>query len=105
MAWQGALTNMTAVVRDAFGRTVTYTPASTGTPETITAILDTRWMELAGAGDAPQSAQVTTLTVRTPDLSVYPAQGDTLTVGGVSYRVEDVQADGGLMPLLILGRA
>lgn len=96
---------VSTAVRNVWGQPVTYTPASTGVPESITAVLDVRWMELAGAGEASQSAQVTTLSVRSDDLTVYPAQGDTLTTGGVNYRVDDVQTDNGDMPLLILGRA
>jgi len=95
---------VSTAVRDVWGQPVSYTPLSTGVAEAITAILDTRWMELSGSGEATQSAQVATLQVRTDDLSVYPEQGDTLTTGGRSYRVDDVQTDNGDMPLLILGR-
>ncbi len=91
--------------RNTWGQPVTYTPVSTGIAESITAILDTRWIDVAGGGEASQSAQVATLQVRSDDLSVYPEQGDTLTTAGRNYRVDDVQTDNGDMPLLILGRA
>jgi len=80
----------------AFGRTIAYTHTATGLTETITAPLDTVWVEVSG-GEGSQSGVATYLDVRLDDLTTAPAAGnapDTLVYGGTTYRVRDVKPDG-----------
>jgi hypothetical protein len=103
------LDNLNATVRDTFPAAAVHTPTSTGAPQLVTVVHDYRWLEVSGAGDAAQSAQVHTAFVRLADFATQPAQGDALTIstgnGAGPYQVNDVQADGGGGAMLILGRA
>lgn len=88
--------------RDTFGSTVTYTPASSGTPETIAGVFNAKTLVvedgLAVLVDQP------TLGVKLADFSDEPRVGDTCVVNAVSYKVGHVDKDGEGMATLNLQR-
>ncbi len=72
----------------AFGREVTYRPA-TGAPVTVTGVLETgaRLEE-----NAPGTYAL--LFLRLADLPKPPERGDEVEVGGATYKVFEIEADG-----------
>lgn len=79
-----------------FGETVTFTP-QTGAPETIRAVVDREPLrDRVGQSEAWQSADQWTVHVRLDQLTVTPAQDDSITVvaTGAVYLIRDVQHDG-----------
>ncbi len=108
MGWLDAADQVNrAVTSDTtFGRAIAYTHTASGLTESITAPLDTVWLEYSG-GEGAQSGTATVLDVRLSDLSAAPVAGDpddadTLVYDGTSYRVKDVQTDGDGMAALEL---
>lgn len=101
MAWRLADLALTAT-RVAFGETLTWTPASTGVPESITAPFDDAW-EDAELFDPGEIVTVPMVGLRKGDLSVAPAQGDTVVARGVTYEVTELRDDGhgGTMAILV----
>lgn len=94
MAWDLADAAIIAT-RDEFRSVVVYSPAAGGGPHTFDAILDRPFqevvlspVEMGVAGRRP------VLDIRLADLSVTPVPGDSLTVDGGSYTVEEVEPDG-----------
>lgn len=94
MTWATLADRAITACRDLYGTSVTYTPVSTGVDESIAGILDESWESVDAGGEVPQNALLPVLDLRLADLSVAPAQGDSLVVDGVSYSVIDVQIDG-----------
>lgn len=93
MSWDGTygLADLAVIgVRDAFGRTVTYTPSG-GAAESITAIFDAAHEVLAIGGDGrPVSSGMTApvIDVRLADVaSGTVTEGDQFSVDGVDYEV------------------
>lgn len=79
-------------VRDTFGEAVSYTPASTGVPESIVAPFDDLPVDLTLQGlSVEDSASGPKLDVRVADLSVAPARGDTCTIRGVDFEVVEAE--------------
>lgn len=81
-----------ATVR-AWGQPATYTPQSTGVPESLTAIYDAAAVTVDVQGEAPVTSLRPVLRVTGSSLSVAPAIGDVVTVGGHAHEVRDVQPD------------
>ena len=81
--------------RDEFGGSVSYSPAAGGGPYALDAILDRPFeaVEL-GPADVAIAGRRPILDVRLADLPVEPVPGDTLTVSGSSFTVEEVEPDG-----------
>jgi len=107
MGWLDAADQVNRAVTSltTFGRTVSYTHTATGTVDTITAPLDTVWLEVQGNGETTQSGVAVVLDVRLADLSAPPAAGenaDTVTYNGTTYNVRDIQVDGDGMAALEL---
>lgn len=67
-------------------------------------IFDSRHFEAEGEGQVGVSQLVTTLTVDLADTGAI-ADGERLTVRGVTYRVADRRPDGQGMTVLVLERA
>jgi len=85
--WASLTNALNTSVLGAFGREVVYTPQA-GDPVTIRAIFEsTREAE----ENAPGVYAV--LFVRAGDLPQPPERGDEATVGGVTYKVFDIEAD------------
>lgn len=92
LSWGDLENRMVTTIRTGpLGQTATYTPASTGVAETIRAVYDLGHIDsLTETGDTA-STSFAELRVRVGDVSVTPVRGDTVTVGGVTYTVGDVQ--------------
>ena len=85
---------MHAACRDTFGLSVTYTPALTGTPATLTAVHDVEFLLVDGGNGAPVATQQTWLDVVLTNLLAAPLSGDAVTIGAVGYTVGHVENDG-----------
>ena len=94
MAWDSIADLATVACRDLYGSTATYTPISTGVAETLVAVLDRLPESVPVPGDDALSTQLPRLDVRLADLTVAPARGDTVAVGGSTWEVHDVRLDG-----------
>ena len=79
-------------------------PASTGTPESITAVFDAAYVAVELQAEVPIATTRPMLRLRSADLTVTPAQGDTVSIDGVTYEVNDVQPDSSGMHRLMLYR-
>jgi hypothetical protein len=81
--------------RDEFGGLVSYSPAAGGGPYVFTGILDRPFeaVEL-GPADVAIAGRRPVLDVRLADLPVAPIPGDSLTVSGSTFTVEDIEPDG-----------
>lgn len=74
---------------------IAYTPASTGVVENIDGCYEAaaQVLLLDGNTDSQIQGTVPTLSIRTADLTVFPKQGDAVTIRGVSFRVKTVEPD------------
>jgi hypothetical protein len=99
--WSSALDGLTRVVRDTFPAEVVYAH-SAGPVVALTAVFDEAHVVQDVEGDRGVSTTRPVLTVRRADLSLAPRPGDTLSVDGRSWRVAEVQPDGGGMSKLLL---
>lgn len=77
-----------------WGQPATYTPQSTGVAESITAIYDAAAVSVQMQGEVPVQSVGPRLDVVLADLTVTPAQGDTVTVASLSWEVARVELDG-----------
>ena len=77
-----------------FGEPCVYTPASTGVPESITAVLSRATEVTEDAPDVSGRTLAPVLHVRVADLTVSPARGDAVTVDGIAYEVTYSTLDG-----------
>lgn len=87
MFWESAMGALNAACLAAFGREITYSPA-TGAPFTVTGVLETgvRLEETA-----PGTYAV--LFLRRGDLPQLPERGDKVEIDGSGYKVFEVEAD------------
>ena len=94
MTWAELTAAANPLIRDDFGETVTYTPSG-GSGESVTATFDDGAEGVAiGTGGVPVIMPTTTIDFVISDLSQTPAEGDGLTVAGVTYTIETVVVDG-----------
>lgn len=94
MAWDDMADVVNVAVRNTFGQAVTYTPQSTGVPESIVAPFDNAYDDVQIEGGTTQVATRPVLELRLADLSVAPAADDAVTVDGVDYEVTEVRLGG-----------
>ena len=81
------------IVAGPLGQAVSYTPASTGVAETLRGSYDLGHLDaLTESGDTV-STSFAELRLHKSDISVTPAVGDSVTVGGVTLTVGDVQRE------------
>lgn len=93
--WNTLEDRILVAARDHLGQTATYTPASTGTPQTVRVIYDRRSILLNAIGEVGVREQMVEIQARSADLSPSPIVGDAFVVGGQTWRVVDApQADG-----------
>lgn len=79
---------------DAFGQTVTFTPAE-GDEAEITAIFQDGYQHMAQMPDGPAIISSNPmLGCRAADFDTEPARDDVFTVAGTAYRVVEANADG-----------
>lgn len=84
---------VTTLVASPLGQSVTYIPQSTGVAETLRGSYDLGHLDaLTESGDTVSTA-FAELRVRVGDISVTPAIGDTVVVGGATLKVGDVQRE------------
>lgn len=103
MAWDSLAALVNEAARDTFGVTVVYTPAPSGPSQTLTGIFDAPGQLIATSGSVPVQTTAPMLDIVAADLTVTPAQGDSLTVGGNTYEVAQVEPDGnGMIKLYLL---
>lgn len=76
------------------GQDATYTPALTGTPASIRAVLNREYIETLGETGVPTGVATALLTVYASDLAAAPRKGDAVTVGGADWTVGEVIMDG-----------
>ena len=77
-----------------FGDTVTYTPKASGTPVSITAIIDDI-LETVSEERGEEQIKFRPVTVLLSDLAAAPAEGDKITISGVDWYVTtNIETDG-----------
>ncbi len=94
---------MQEACRETFGETVSYTPAG-GEATSVTGVFNLRSQELSAEGVVINALRPN-LGIKTDDLEDEPAQGDTVSVRGVTYKVAEVEDDGEGWTVLYLHRA
>lgn len=87
--WTSLLSGLNTSVLGAFGREVEYLP-STGEAIAIQAIVET-----ARETEDSTPGVYALLFLRLRDLPRPPERGDEVTIDGLSYKVFDIEADGG----------
>jgi len=85
--WEAAVSGLNAAVVRTFGRDVLYLPEAGG-PATVRAV----FQAVREAEDASPGVYAV-LFVRLADLPAPPARGDEVDIGGVHYKVFDIEAD------------
>lgn len=75
-----------------FGQTVTYTRTG-GSPVAIVGIFDNAYEDISAGGSVSFAVQQPRLLCKTSDVAS-AAEGDTFVIGGVTYKVTVVMADG-----------
>lgn len=91
-SWSALTAGLNSSVLSAFGQDVVYTPVVdglAGSPVTVKGIVET---EQQAEDKSPGT--YTVLFVRVSDLASSPATGDAASIGGVAYRVFQVELDG-----------
>ena len=84
---------VTTLVASPLGQSVTYIPQSTGIAETVRGSYDLGHLDaLTESGDTVSTA-FAELRVHRDAISVTPAVNDTVTVGGTTFVVGDVQRE------------
>lgn len=102
MAVESATDRAVFVDIDDFGTAATYTPSG-GLAATVNGIFDNEFIEVDAGGGVGVALNQPRFHCRTADVSS-AAEGDAITIGGVSYTVRIVQDDGTGMTVLILER-
>jgi hypothetical protein len=86
-AWAAAVSGLNAAVVNAFGREVLYLPEAGGQASVRAVFHPAREAEDASPG------VYAVLFVRLADLAAPPVRGDEAEIGGVRYKVFDIEAD------------
>lgn len=87
--WTSLLDGLNTTVLGAFGREVAFT-ATTGDTVSIRAVVET-----AKETEDATPGVYAVLFLRLGDLSRPPERGDRVVIDGLSYKVFDIEADGG----------
>jgi hypothetical protein len=94
MGWTDLAGRIQTAGQTLFGETVTFTPAATSTPETVTGIFDAEHDYQEIAGDSVIETSRPRLIVREAALSAPPVRTDAITVRSTNYTVIEVMPDG-----------
>lgn len=81
-----------AIMLADFGVSVSYTPSG-GSASTITGIFDSQYQAVETGGEVAFAIEQPKLAVKTSDVSS-AAEGDTVVISGVTYKVTVVMDDG-----------
>ena len=108
--WNNLLTQVNRSCFSMFGVPVIYTPSLEtrmelgGIPITIEGVFDERreTVSLMGAGGLDAVIPRPVVEIQLSELGIEPMAGDEVTVGGVSYRVQEVQPTGNSLAILVL---
>ena len=85
--WEAAVSGLNATVVNTFGRAVLYLPEAGGQ-----AVIRAVFQPAREAEDASPGVYAV-LFVRLADLPAAPVRGDEVEIGGVRYKVFDIEAD------------
>lgn len=95
MAWPDVADLCNRAVRNTFGETVTYTPASGAPAFQLVAPFDAAFAVVEIQAGVPVTSVRPVLDVRLADLPAAPEQGDTYTrASGAVFEVAEVQLGG-----------
>lgn len=94
MAWTDLAGRIQTAGQTFFGEPVTFTPAATSTPETVTGIFDAEHHYQEIIGDSVIETSRPRLVVRLAALSEAPLRTDAITVRSTNYTVLEVMPDG-----------
>jgi hypothetical protein len=108
--WDNLLTQANRSCFSMFGVPVIYTPSLEtrmelgGIPITIEGVFDERreTVSLMGAGGLDAVVPRPVVEIQLAELGIEPMVGDEVTVGALSYRVQEVQPTGGGLAILVL---
>ncbi|ABK45306.1 hypothetical protein Mmc1_2813 [Magnetococcus marinus MC-1] len=102
--WDDGLNDLNAACIEVFGQAIIHTPAG-GEPSELSAIFDSsREITTIDAVGVPVQSYRPVIEGREADFLSRPAVGDGVAVGGINYRVMDVQPRGDGWLALILRR-
>ena len=93
MAFSDLVNAMDSACLAAFGTPVTFTPQDGSGPQQITGIIQTPAMAEDYVPGSIQGTSVVRLFVRFANLNPLPQHGDTITINGKTYNVNEVEAD------------
>jgi len=94
MAWTDLAGRIQTAGQTVFGETVVFTPALTGTPETVTGIFDAEHHYQEVMEGAVIETSRPRLVLQRTTLSVTPLRTDGITVRSTGYTVLEVMPDG-----------
>lgn len=86
---------------DTFTTVATYTPF-VGAPIVINTVFNDPFIEGIALDGAPIQTRLYRLGVRKADLPLHPSRKDKVTIGAVTYRVDEVRPDGDAGFVLLL---
>ena len=93
MAWPDLVNAMDIACLATFGTPVTFTPQDGSGAQQITGIIQTPAMAEDYVPGSVQGTAVVRLFVRFADITPPPQGGDTVTINGTVYDVQEVEAD------------
>lgn len=99
-----SLVNRACTSTAGWGETTVFRP-NLGTQETINAVFDSAHEMVTLSDGIPISSMRPVVDYTTADLTVQPAVGEQITVGGITYKITDLQPDGDGMVKAILLKA
>jgi hypothetical protein len=93
MAWSDLVNSMDTACLAVFGTPITFTPQDGSAAQAITAIIQTPAMAEDYVPGSIQGADVVRLFVRFANITPPPRSGDTVTISGIVYNVQEVAVD------------
>lgn len=93
MAFSDLVNTMDTACLAAFGTPVTFTPQDGSGPHQISGIIQTPAMAEDYLPGSIQGTALIRLFVRFANLNPLPQHGDTITINGKTYNVNEVEAD------------
>ena len=94
MGWLEMAAKIQTAGQTVFGESVTFTPSSTSTPETVTGIFDAEAVVQEPVGDVMIETTKPMVTLKIASLSGSPVRGDTIAIRSINYKVLELQPDG-----------
>ena len=93
MAWSDLVNTLDAACLATFGIAVTFTPQDGSGAQQITGIIQNPTMAEDYVPGSVQGTAVVRLFVRFAGIDPAPRMGDTITVNGTTYNVQEVAVD------------